>query len=125
MRTGWILGATALVAVALLPPTVMAAPPGDPATTVPPSASATADLSEEARIAQGRNLYRNYCTRCHGLNMVSVGSAFFDLRTFPRDDKLRFVNSVTQGRRAMPAWGSQLSPVEIDYLWAYVSSYKP
>ena len=99
----------------------------DDATTGPVAPAAPEPVAlapDEASIAKGKNLYRSFCTRCHGLNMVSVGSAFFDLRTFPHDDKPRFVNSVTNGKRAMPAWGSTLSPAEIDLLWAYVSSYK-
>ena len=98
-----------------------AAPMPAPAAVPAPGLAAPDDAS----IAKGKNLYRSYCTRCHGLNMVSVGSAFYDLRTFPHDDKPRFVNSVINGKRAMPAWGATLSPTEIDFLWAYVSSYKP
>jgi len=97
------------------------APPAQAQKMNPEAAVPTPD---EASISRGKNLYRSYCTRCHGLNMVSVSSAYFDLRTFPREDKPRFVNSVTNGKRAMPAWGGTLSPAEIDLLWAYVSSYK-
>jgi hypothetical protein len=47
----------------------------------------------------------------------------FDLRTFPRDDKARFVRSVNQGtERGMPAWGSVLKPGQVDQLWAYIGS---
>jgi mono/diheme cytochrome c family protein len=120
-------GAIAITAMALS--TAVAAddvaPPPQPQKMMPePEPEAPAPVPPEVRIAQGKNLYRSYCTRCHGLNMVSVGSAFFDLRTFPHDDKPRFVNSVTNGKRAMPAWGGTLSAAEIDLLWAYVSSYK-
>jgi mono/diheme cytochrome c family protein len=118
-------GAIAVLAMAL-PFTVVAA--DEATTTQTPTVMTTepaAQALDEASIAQGKNLYRSYCTRCHGLNMVSVGSAFFDLRTFPHDDKPRFVNSVSNGKRAMPAWGGTLSPAEIDLLWTYVSSYKP
>jgi len=54
--------------------------------------------------------------------MVSTGGGFFDLRTFPVDQKPRFVSSVTNGKRAMPAWGGVLKAEEIESLWAYVSS---
>ena len=54
--------------------------------------------------------------------MVSSGAGFFDLRTFPSDQKARFVSSVTNGKRALPAWGSILKPDEIESLWAYVST---
>ena len=121
---GWLRSAIAMAAMALST-AVLAddeALPPQPQKMNPELAAPTPG---EISVAQGKSLYRSYCTRCHGLNMVSVGSAFFDLRTFPHDDKPRFVNSVTNGKRAMPAWGGTLSPVEIDHLWAYVSSYKP
>jgi mono/diheme cytochrome c family protein len=75
---------------------------------------------DPADVDRGKRLYTSYCARCHGLNMVSSGAGFFDLRQFPADDKKRFVGSVANGIRAMPAWSSQLKPEEIDLLWAYV-----
>jgi mono/diheme cytochrome c family protein len=44
----------------------------------------------------------------------------FDLRTFPHDQHSRFVNSVTNGKNSMPAWGGVLKQEEIEALWAYV-----
>jgi mono/diheme cytochrome c family protein len=44
----------------------------------------------------------------------------FDLRTFPHDQRARFVNSVTNGKNSMPPWGGLLKPEEIEELWAYV-----
>jgi outer membrane biosynthesis protein TonB len=46
----------------------------------------------------------------------------FNLRAFPRDQKARFVESVTNGKNSMPPWGGLLSPGEIDALWAYLLS---
>jgi mono/diheme cytochrome c family protein len=83
-------------------------------------AQATAPASEE--VQNGRRLYVSYCTRCHGVNLVSPGGAFFDLRTFPSNDKERFMRSVKEGKRAMPAWGSIIKPHEIEALWAYIGS---
>lgn len=85
-----------------------------------PSAAASAPAPPSA--AAGRRLYASYCTRCHGINLVVTGSAFFDLRTFPRDGKERFLNSVAKGVRAMPAWEATLKPHEIESLWLYVGS---
>ena len=44
----------------------------------------------------------------------------FDLRTFPSDQKSRFVNSVTNGKNSMPPWGGLFSTDDIEALWAYV-----
>jgi mono/diheme cytochrome c family protein len=74
--------------------------------------------------AKGKELYhRMPCVRCHGGDCVQNSSAAFDLRTFPHDDKARFVNSVTKGKNnRMPPWGDVLTTEEIDQLWAYVQS---
>jgi cytochrome c55X len=73
-------------------------------------------------IAAGKRLYTSYCARCHGLNMMTTSAAVFDLRTFPKEQKARFVESVTKGKGAMPAWGGSLKDNELDLLWAYVSA---
>lgn len=99
----WIAGASCVAAAALLPVRVAGAEP----------APATRD---------GRTLYTSFCARCHGLNMVNTGGATFDLRKFPKDQHERFVRSVTQGLRAMPAWGSIFKPEEVEALWQYVSA---
>jgi mono/diheme cytochrome c family protein len=72
-------------------------------------------------IEKGRNLYRRLCLRCHGPEMVGGNNAF-DLRTFPVDQHDRFVNSVTNGKRAMPPWKGIISDEEIAHLWSYVGS---
>ncbi len=71
-------------------------------------------------IAQGKSLYTQLCSHCHGVNMVNAGTSSFDLRRFPHDDHARFLNSVTHGKNTMPAWGDMLEPGEIEALWAYI-----
>jgi mono/diheme cytochrome c family protein len=83
-------------------------------------AQTQAPTSEE--VQAGRRLYVSYCTRCHGVNLVSGGGAFFDLRTFPSNDKERFMRSVKEGKRAMPAWEGIIKPQEMEALWAYIGS---
>ncbi len=73
------------------------------------------------RIEKGRVMYKQLCLRCHGPEMVGGNNAF-DLRTFPLDDRARFFNSVTNGKRAMPPWKGILSEDEIGILWAYVGT---
>ena len=69
----------------------------------------------------GRKIYVSSCQRCHGINLASNGIGF-DLRKFPEHDKERFVRSVTNGLRAMPAWGGTLQIGQIDLVWAYIGS---
>lgn len=71
--------------------------------------------------AIGRSIYVVSCQRCHGIELATNGIGF-DLRTFPQQDKERFVRSVTNGLRAMPAWGATLKPEQIDQIWAYIGS---
>jgi mono/diheme cytochrome c family protein len=87
----------------------------------PLAANVDVDLSLTDK---GYGMYKSFCQKCHGLDMMTPGGGFFDLRTFPLDDKPRFLNSVTNGKRAMPAWGAVLKPGDIDALWAYVASYQ-
>jgi mono/diheme cytochrome c family protein len=87
------------------------------------TAAAVADTADAAAtIEAGRKAYTTYCARCHGINLAVGSSAFFDLRTFPKDGKERFVRSVTQGLRAMPAWEGIVKPEQIDAIWAYMGS---
>jgi mono/diheme cytochrome c family protein len=73
------------------------------------------------QVEKGLQLYAQYCIHCHGINMVTPGTAAFDLRTFPHNDKPRFVHSVINGKNnRMPAWGDVLQPSQIDDIWAYV-----
>ena len=71
------------------------------------------------QIKRGATLYATNCESCHGVKMIGPPWAT-DLATFPRDNPARFVDSVTNGVRAMPPWGDVLKPDEIQALWAYV-----
>ncbi len=132
---GAVLGCAALLSVApswaagappAPPPVAAAEYPPDPNDPNPPTAKAAVVLppADPAQVAQGKQLFKDFCQKCHGIDMVSPGPPFFDLRTFPHDEKLRFVASVTNGKRAMPAWGGIIKANEIELLWTYVSSYK-
>jgi mono/diheme cytochrome c family protein len=72
-----------------------------------------------AQVRKGSALYEQNCSPCHGARMLDPNSAF-DLRTFPPDQKSRFVHSVAKGKNSMPPWGDILSPPDIEALWAYV-----
>jgi len=71
------------------------------------------------KIKQGAGIYSQNCAPCHGPQMADPQGAF-DLRTFPPDQKSRFLNSVTNGKNSMPPWGGLFNADEIESLWAYV-----
>lgn len=85
-------------------------------------AAAAQDAAVPPTPEAGRKAYTSYCVRCHGLNLAVGSSAFFDLRTFPKDDKARFIESVSNGKRAMPAWKGIVRPDEMEAIWAYIGS---
>ncbi len=85
-----------------------------------PAGDRPAEFTPE-RVEKGKLMYKQLCLRCHGPEMVAGNNAF-DLRTFPLDDRARFFNSVTNGKRAMPPWKGILSEDEISILWAYVGT---
>jgi mono/diheme cytochrome c family protein len=73
------------------------------------------------QVQQGSALYAKNCATCHGARMVGPEWAI-DLKTFPKDERARFIDSVTHGKAGMPPWGDVLKPDEIAALWAYVVS---
>ena len=85
------------------------------------STSARAQDFQPDEIKKGSGIYAQNCSPCHGSRMLDPNAAF-DLRTFPADQKSRFVSSVSKGKNAMPPWGDLLSPADIDALWAYVQA---
>ena len=85
------------------------------------SAGSAANSDAAAELKKGARSYRKRCARCHGVNMVNPGPGIFDLRTFPKDDKPRFVDAVMNGKNAMPSWGDVLDEEDVDILWVYVT----
>ena len=73
------------------------------------------------QIKRGAEIYERNCSPCHGSRMQDPQGAF-DLRKFPRDERERFILSVSRGKNQMPPWGGMLKPEEIEALWAYVVS---
>jgi mono/diheme cytochrome c family protein len=71
------------------------------------------------QVKMGAAVYARHCESCHGVRMIGPPWAI-DLNTFPRDNRARFVDSVTYGVRNMPPWGDLLKPDEIAALWAYL-----
>lgn len=107
--------AVALAAGASFVPAALAQP-AVAQTTVAQPAFAQED------ILKGASQYNRTCVQCHGRNMVNAGVTIYDLRRFPVEDPARFVASVTNGKGNMPSFKDALSPEQINWLWAYVSS---
>ena len=97
-------GAVALAAAFALAPAVAQSPAGD------------AFSSEQIR--KGAETFATFCSPCHGARMENP--ELFNLKKFPPGERARFVNSVTNGKNAMPPWRGQLQPEDIEALWAYV-----
>ncbi len=75
-----------------------------------PEQTASAD---QAQIDQGKGIFAQKCSHCHGPNMVNSGTVAPDLRRFP-DDKTRFFTTVKLGKNGrMPPWGDLLSDDQI------------
>ncbi len=72
------------------------------------------------QIKAGAEAYAAHCATCHGNRMKNPEWAI-DLATIPKDDRRRFVQSVTNGKNGMPPWGDVLKASEIEALWAYFS----
>ena len=84
------------------------------------SVLAAAQAVTPAQIATGGEVYALHCATCHGNRMKNPEWAI-DLATIPKDDRQRFIQSVTNGRGSMPPWGDVLKVPEIEALWAYFS----
>jgi mono/diheme cytochrome c family protein len=85
-----------------------------------PTTPTTAPTAETAEA--GRKVYTSFCTRCHGVNLVTNGGLGADLRQFPADGRERFNRGVLKGLRAMPAWEGTIKPEQVDQLWAYITA---
>lgn len=77
-------------------------------------------------VQQGQRLYKQFCQRCHGPNLIASNPATYDLRKFPPNARERFVEAVVKGKGQgeMPAWGDILSEAEVAALYAYIQSAK-
>ena len=81
-----------------------------------PAAAQEAFPAEQ--IKRGAETFSAFCTPCHGERMSNPD--LFDLKKFPPDQRSRFINSVSNGKNAMPPWRGQLQPGDIEALWSYV-----
>lgn len=64
-------------------------------------ASAQAQNFPAEQVKFGADTYARHCSACHGARMKNPEGAY-DLPTFPKDQKSRFVYSVSKGKTACP-----------------------
>ena len=81
--------------------------------------NAAAQQFPPEQIKRGSAVYAANCVTCHGEHMKNPPWAI-DLATFPRDERARFVDAVTNGVRNMPPWGDVIKPDDVAALWAYL-----
>ena len=81
--------------------------------------AAAQESFQPEQVKQGATIYAQNCAPCHGPRLADPQGAF-DLRTFPPDQKSRFLTSVAKGKNSMPPWGGLFSDDQIESLWAYV-----
>jgi mono/diheme cytochrome c family protein len=75
----------------------------------------------DAKVEAGATIYGNYCSNCHGDELRNAsGGVTFDLRRLRPEDHDRFVNSVLDGKRQMPAWRGVLDQQKIEAVWAFI-----
>ena len=86
--------------------------------------NAAAQQFPPEQVKAGAAIYAVNCATCHGNRMMNPPWAI-DLATFPRDQRARFVDSVTNGVGNMPPWGDALKPDDIAALWAYLVAGEP
>jgi mono/diheme cytochrome c family protein len=77
------------------------------------------NAQDQSKIAAGAKTFSEYCSTCHGDDLVSSGLTF-DLRRLKAGDRQRFENSVLNGKNQMPPWKGVINAEQIDTLWNYI-----
>ena len=68
--------------------------------------------------AAGSEIYKEKCADCHGPRMAPTGAGA-DLRELKAGEREKFDKIIKEGKNQMPSWDGQLTPEEVDQLWAY------
>ena len=76
--------------------------------------------ADDAKIETGKRIYGDYCATCHGENLQNNSGVAYDLRRLRERERARFVDAVTNGKKAMPSWKGVLGDDKIAALWAYI-----
>jgi mono/diheme cytochrome c family protein len=84
-----------------------------------PAETAFAQEQDKAKIVKGEQTFSEYCSTCHGDNLISSGQ-IPDLRRLKATDRTRFESTVINGKNQMPPWKGVVSDDAIDQLWHYI-----
>lgn len=84
------------------------------------TASAQADVDDPAEVDAGRVVYEANCSGCHGAEGEGsdVGRPLTDIAT--QGERSRHVETVTNGRNNMPAFGGSLDEAEVSAVVSFV-----
>jgi mono/diheme cytochrome c family protein len=87
------------------------------------AASACANDPGDHRIGEGETVYVRECSRCHMLDGSGVAGVYPNLRDNPivvLESPEPMTEIVTEGREAMPAFGTQIPEQEVAAVISYV-----
>jgi mono/diheme cytochrome c family protein len=84
-----------------------------------PAETAFAQEQDKAKIAKGEQTFSEYCSTCHGDNLISSGQ-IPDLRRLKATDRSRFESTVINGKNQMPPWKGALNEQQIETIWSYI-----
>jgi cytochrome c55X len=79
--------------------------------------------AQQGSAERGARTYDKYCATCHGDDLMNNSGIAFDLRRLKADEFPRFVGSVMQGKKAMPAWAGVLDEDQLEDLWAFIRAH--
>ena len=117
------VASTATLAVAVTATRAATAAPTGQSTPPPPAATTVAPPPPGGNVANGRVLFQQDCNVCHPNGDKGVGPALHGAgfsSQFPTDASIAQI--ITNGRGAMPAFGSRLSAQQTTDIVAYLRS---
>ena len=80
------------------------------------------ELPDPATVEQGRKVYQQFCSVCHGVDMKNPIEGAANLRVYPNDQFTKWKEIVAKGKGDMPAWEEVLREHEYDQIWTYIAS---
>lgn len=84
------------------------------------AASAQDDVDDPAQVEAGRMIFETNCAGCHGANGEGsdIGRPLTDIAS--QGERSRHIESVTNGRNNMPAFGDRLEEADISAAVSFV-----